>query len=507
MSTRRLKPELVHPVYIILVFTFGLFGCAGAAAPTPASQTNPTATPQQSFSYQVHVTAKDTGKDLRGVVVKIEVAEKAPLDDVTDINGIARILIPVTHIDQPGVLIVQPPGYRKHRQHIDLTPDVLPDTIQLEPEGKNGTIPTPTPTFTSLPPTATVTDQTAFDPPTATLSPLTPTPIPVSDTPTPVPSSPTAANTATPITSPTSKPASATDIPELPTSAPPPLLSGKIAVPLVLGPEPKVYIANINGKKLGDLGQARQPRYAPNGTTLVVNGDGGGLNKLRTSDAVGQGWVEIGDPALSGHSHPAWSPDGTQVIYDDDTMGCRGYCIYRRFLDEASGEGERIDALAGPILDPNSLFPLWTTDDRFVFRGCNSWSGGGQCGLWLMEGNFGEPQRLTENFNHIPTDVYGDWLLYSADDNSTGKPDDWNVIALNLSTEEKRQLTNNPAADGLATFSPDGSFVAFLSNREGLAVWYTTLDGGTPQKMFNIPQEWGGLRTDGWTEEHLSWGK
>jgi Tol biopolymer transport system component len=78
---------------------------------------------------------------------------------------------------------------------------------------------------------------------------------------------------------------------------------------------------------------------------------------------------------------------------------------------------------------------------------------------------------------------------------------------LNIVTGATRQLTFDPAADGLATISPDGLSVAFLSNRQGgLAVWWVGINGGNPQKMFDIPAEWGTLRSDGWSEEKLSWG-
>ena len=87
-----------------------------------------------SFAYQVRVQTKDTGEYVQGAEVAIEVGGQAPLDDVTDSSGLARILIPSSHANRPGTLIVEATGYKRRVQHIALTPDALPDVVQLEQE-------------------------------------------------------------------------------------------------------------------------------------------------------------------------------------------------------------------------------------------------------------------------------------------------------------------------------------------------------------------------------------
>jgi hypothetical protein len=147
--------------------------------------------------------------------------------------------------------------------------------------------------------------------------------------------------------------------------------------------------------------------------------------------------------------------------------------------------------------------PLWTTGDRFIFRGCNTWQTGraGDCGLWVMPGNGGAPAKLSAHADHIPTDVHNDLVLYSSSE--TG---DWNVYAVNIASKEMTQLTFDPAADGLATISPDGRSVAFLSDRNGrLAVWTVAFGQNAPTLLFEIPPEWGGVTAESWSEEKLSW--
>ena len=281
-------------------------------------------------------------------------------------------------------------------------------------------------------------------------------------------------------------------------------LPGRLALPLMLGNEPKVYIVDTNGELLGDLGAACQPDYTRDGAKLIVNGERGAWDKLRVTDPVGDLPIQIGDPGLNGHSHPCWSPDGTQVVFDDQTIDPAGWRIFFQGLNNTSGPGTMLRAGigGGEIIGQN---PLWTTQDRFIFRGCNTWEAGqrGKCGIWVMQGNGGTPVRLTSNPNHIPTDVDGDMAVYET--NETG---DWNVYSLNIGTGESTQLTFDPMADGLAAISPGGNVVAFVSNRQNrLAVWATYLTGNTPpEKLFDIPPEWGQLSSDSWFEEGLAWG-
>jgi Tol biopolymer transport system component len=69
-----------------------------------------------------------------------------------------------------------------------------------------------------------------------------------------------------------------------------------------------------------------------------------------------------------------------------------------------------------------------------------------------------------------------------------------------------RNLSSGGSSDdGLGTFSPDGSTVAFVSNRGGSwAMWAVPTSGGQPTKLFNLP---GPLTGNFWEEERVSWGK
>ena len=85
------------------------------------------------FAYLVRVHARDTDEPISNAEVTIEVGGKAPLDDITDTSGLARIFIDSSYVGEPGVLVVRATGYETHRQHIDLKKGALPDVVMLDP--------------------------------------------------------------------------------------------------------------------------------------------------------------------------------------------------------------------------------------------------------------------------------------------------------------------------------------------------------------------------------------
>ena len=96
---------------------------------------NKTSEPEpQTFDYSVRVQEKDNDVNIPNARITLEVAGKAPLDEITDSNGFARIRIESSYASKPGRIIVEATDYKKYTQNIDLSEDALPDIIQLEPQ-------------------------------------------------------------------------------------------------------------------------------------------------------------------------------------------------------------------------------------------------------------------------------------------------------------------------------------------------------------------------------------
>jgi hypothetical protein len=179
------------PIIVALIGALGVITATVLGGGLSKSASTPIPTPvltQGPFSYQVQVQARDTGEFISDARVTVQVGGPAPLDGITDANGVARIFIGPLYEGQPGCLIVEAPGYQRYRQNIDLVKGTLPYVVQLEKllVSKNPTAVTS--------PTDTVTPSTLVSPsPVLTITPsipltdtVTPSPMP-SDTPTPTP--------------------------------------------------------------------------------------------------------------------------------------------------------------------------------------------------------------------------------------------------------------------------------------------------------------------------------
>jgi TolB protein len=97
---------------------------------------------------------------------------------------------------------------------------------------------------------------------------------------------------------------------------------------------------------------------------------------------------------------------------------------------------------------------------------------------------------------------------------STGRESsgNWEIWTIDRNGGNATRLTNNPAADGLPTWSPDGRSIAFVSNREGVwAIWAMNSDGSNQRKLFNMQGAPDGQvlhdvpNSKGWLEERISW--
>ena len=168
----------------------------------------------KSFVYQVQVEDQDTGDLIHRASVTIMLGgDFAPVDGVTDVNGIAMVPIDESRARKLGKVVVTAPGYNKYDKLINLNKDDLPDTIQLEPVSEQTILATNTPalslTSTAAPPV--VTPQRSPTPKSTSLPSFTPTltPRPTSTptfTPPPPSKTPTLTSSSTPRLKPPSPP-------------------------------------------------------------------------------------------------------------------------------------------------------------------------------------------------------------------------------------------------------------------------------------------------------------
>jgi hypothetical protein len=158
-------------------------------------------------------------------------------------------------------------------------------------------------------------------------------------------------------------------------------------------------------------------------------------------------------------------------------------------------------------------FPVWTADYRIAyFSGQKGFEG-----IYLVSagatprepGSDPEPQRILALSEARLNDTYGNQLFFS----SPNVEGNWEAYAVNLDGSNLTNLSNSPLTqDGLPTVSPDGRWVAFVSNRaEHWGIWIAPMAGGAPTELVNLskintnPRPWGEGDRD-WTNERITWG-
>ena len=156
-------------------------------------------------------------------------------------------------------------------------------------------------------------------------------------------------------------------------------------------------------------------------------------------------------------------------------------------------------------------YPVWTAGDMIVYNGCNTWGGSKLCGLFAVPAGstraFSDgviPVLLTHEPSDIPTDSKGNLIAFTSQ-----REGNWEAYVMNLDGSQVRNLSQSPTSnDGLAAISPDGQWVAFVSDRSGgRAVWVVPATGGQATQLFDLPADapWAeGGRA--WFTERTSWG-
>lgn len=408
--------------------------------------------------------------------------------------------------------------------------------------------PTPTPTatfrvarFATLTPTPEVMALASVTPlylATATPPPPSPTVTPTlepSSTPTPSLDTPTLTvaaagntslasdrltqpHTATP--PPTATPRSAPTATPAPASPPP--LSGRIAFPLDdgLGHYDIWMVELPRGEPFLVLRGARQPNFSAAGQLLVNNENspyGENLGRLDASNT----WLGLVSDAPEDRL-PFWNPEGDRYVFvnprlltDPNTQEYLNFlfipCSVLRPLEENSDKCRDTGGMSKLV--PGD-YPVWTADYRIAYLNNQQ----GNQGVYLVNAGAtprepagdADPQRLLAANDARPSDSQGNQLFFTA----ASLAQNWEAHAINLDGTGLLNLSNSPESqDGLPTVSPEGAWIAFVSDRDShWGIWVVpSSGGGTAKEVVNLsklntnPSPWGKDDRD-WTNERITWG-
>ena len=172
-------------------------------------------------------------------------------------------------------------------------------------------------------------------------------------------------------------------------------------------------------------------------------------------DIDGSDVVKVASDPTGPEFDGAWSPDGEWVVYRDSTRGIND--DDEVFVARADGS-ERQNITNDPA---NDWAPDWSPDGRTIVF--NSDRGGGPLGGYLVDPD-------GSNLRALDIDVWVEYASFSPDGNQVvfeGHDGvDYEVYVADVATGRTRQLTDNGGDDGWPVWSPDGTTIAFTSERD-----------------------------------------
>jgi tetratricopeptide (TPR) repeat protein len=284
-----------------------------------------------------------------------------------------------------------------------------------------------------------------------------------------------------------------------PTSLP---LSGWIAFPVWNADKMiyDTYAARADGSQRHLVAEEmHQPAFSSDGLWLALNGERENYMNLLIVKPDGSGLKEI-----TGHiedSLPCWSPDSQSLVFSSTRHPDRQSRVY--IIDSVPFAGDRAQGrpLTSDLYEVLGQYPTWTENGRIVYAGCDFTATPSQCGLFLMPSGPGPqtPTQLTTDASDTAPAAHGSQIAFMSN-----RDGNWEIYLIKDDGSGLQRLTNDPANDGLPTWSADGKTLAFVSDQGGVwAVWAMNPDGSGHRKLFDIGG--GGLSSD-WQLERISWG-
>jgi TolB protein len=244
----------------------------------------------------------------------------------------------------------------------------------------------------------------------------------------------------------------------------------------------QLYVAEADGSEETQLTDEREnisPAWSPDGTELVY--------VSRSEDAMpsGPGW-ELWTVAADGSNpeklfssteidsigDPSWSPDGSRIAFHGDHPDADSYDILT-----VDADGSNLTKLVADA--SNSVGPTWSPDgERLIYKSSVS-------SISEVPASGGESSQIA-NFRDLPG---GRMAFTPSGDRIVFKLGDFmsNIMTIKPDGTDQRQITAMPGSEYGPTVSADGGTIAFYHYPDGetrtTGIWTVGVSGGTPELL------------------------
>jgi Tol biopolymer transport system component len=256
--------------------------------------------------------------------------------------------------------------------------------------------------------------------------------------------------------------------------------------PLVRRHSSRIYRVSLatDQRRLVHKDDAVQPSWSPNGFRIAYWGlSASGQRIIWTVPADGGEAVQV-TAGMSVDWNPVWSPDGRYLYFASDRSGVAN--LWRLPIDERSGrvlgrpEPVTTSSQASMLLSisRDGRHLLYSSDDsRTILEKVPFDPTGGAIA--------GPAETVTQTAGLIATldaSRDGRWLVYQ-----TLTPQE-DLFVVHSDGTGLRRLTNDPFKDRQPRWSPDGTRIAFYSNRgDQYEIWTVHADGSQLERAVIFP--------------------
>jgi dipeptidyl aminopeptidase/acylaminoacyl peptidase len=284
------------------------------------------------------------------------------------------------------------------------------------------------------------------------------------------------------------------------------LRNGQIALLPAGGGWPVVLTSTPGGKsEISWSDDSRDLAFVSQGSIWVVSAAGGQPKRLT------DGRPGPGDPRTAADHTPKWNPSGKWILFESGRSGqnelwvvsqdglsknylatTETYLGSEHFGDQHTEGG---DGLAGGLFFPD---PAWSPDGaRLTYTERSREFFAGKLKLLSFDPIAGRAKSPATELYTARPDRGGAWaidkVVWSPDGRTlafTIQDTGWDkVYLLPASGGQPRQLTQGESEDLTPTFSPNGKWIAIVSNRtapEERHIWIVPVDGSAPRRLAQL---------------------